>query len=114
MEIQYIQNGDYLIPALTLEEKAEKPLTKWGRMRRVFLRENRPMFYSDLVLTGKLYPHVLEIQEAAQTRMEQMMDGMLKSFPAPDKKADQMAWVRHMNALKTQAEERVMEELINS
>lgn len=70
------------------------------------------MLYSDLCLTEKLFPHLWEVQETATRRMEQMMRELLKQNPAPDKKTDQMGWVRHMNSLKAQAEEVVMAELV--
>ena len=80
----------------------------------MYLEENNRLLYNHLTLTGKLFPHLWEVQEAADARMEQIMDGLLKTDPAPDKKTRQMDWVRHMNALKAQAEEIVVAELINS
>ena len=72
------------------------------------------MLYSDLVLSEKLFPHLLEIQQSAERRMEQMMQALLLKNPAPDKKTDQMGWVQHMNSLRAQAEEIITAELINS
>ena len=72
------------------------------------------MLYSDLVLSEKLYPHLLEIQQSAENRMTQMMQALQKTQPAPDKKSDQMGWVQHMNSLRAQAEEIVTAELITS
>ena len=80
----------------------------------MYLEANNRLLYNHLTLTGKLFPHLWEVQEAADARMEQIMDGLLKADPAPDKKTRQMDWVRHMNALKAQAEEIVVAELINS
>ena len=92
----------------------QKPLGKYGRMRRAFLQENNTLLYNHLILTEKLYPHLWEIQETATARMEQMMADLLKANPAPDKKSNQMAWVQYMNMLKAQAEEVILTELINS
>lgn len=113
-ELTYTKAGDYLIPDIQLEEMEDRPLGKYGRMRRAYLEENNKLLYNHLTLTGKLFPHLWEVQEAADARMEQIMDGLLKADPAPDKKTRQMDWVRHMNALKAQAEEIVVAELINS
>ena len=110
----YIQNGDYLIPDLKLSQQPEKPLGKYGRMRKTYLKEHRPILYNQMLLSEKLYPHLWEIQETATARMEQMMAELLKANPAPDKKSNQMAWVPHMNMLKAQAEEVILTELINS
>ena len=111
-ELHYIQNGDYQIPDLRTSLTEHRPLGKYGRMRRAFLQENNPMLYSDLCLTERLFPHLWEIQETASRRMELLMGQLLEQHPAPDKNADQMGWVRHMNSLKAQAEEMVVAELI--
>ena len=112
--LTYTRNGNYLIPNLKLDEQPEKPLGKYGRMRRAYLKENRPLLYNQLLLNGTLYPHLLEIEETANQRLELIMNQLLEKDPAPDKKQNAMAWVQHMNALKAQAEEMILTELINS
>ena len=109
--LQYTQNGDYLVPNIELNQP-QAPLGKYGRMRKAFLKENRPILYNHLRLSGKLYPHLAEIDAAAKDRLELQMAALLEKDPAPDKAAQQMAWVQHMNALKTQAEEVILNELI--
>ena len=111
--LQYTQNGDYLVPNIELNQP-EKPLGKYGRMRRTFLKENRPILYNHLRLNGKLYPHLAEIDQTAKDRLDRQMEELLKQNPAPDKAAQQMAWVQHTNALKMQAEEAILNELIYS
>ena len=113
-ELTYTNAGDYLIPDIRLEETEDRPLGKYGRMRRAYLEENNTLLYNHLTLTGKLFPHLWEVQETATARMGQLMEELLASDPAPDKKTRQMDWVRHMNALKAQAEEIVTAELINN
>ena len=113
-EMTYRQAGDYQIPNLQLENEGEKPLGKYGRMRRAFLEQNNPMLLNDMILTESLFPHLWEIEETAKARVEFLMEQYLKDSPAPDKETQQMAWVQHMNSLKAQAEEVVMTELINS
>ncbi|MCC8029192.1 MAG: TnpV protein [Lachnospiraceae bacterium] len=113
-ELNYTQNGDYQIPNLVLKEESREPLGKYGRMRRTFLQENRPILYSDMVLTQQLFTHLREIDETAYRRLEQMMEELLAKNPAPEKKSQPMAWVQHMNSLKAQAEETILAELIYS
>ena len=113
-ELTYTKQGEYYLPNLTLGETEEQPLGKYGMMRRSFLQENKPILYNDLILKGKLFDHLREIEETASRRMEQMMKELLEKNPAPDKKTHQMEWVQHMNALKAQAEEVILNELINS
>ena len=112
--LTYTRNGDYLIPNLKLDEQPEKPLGKYGRMRRAYLKESRPLLYNQFLLNGTLYPHLLEIEETANQRLELIMNQLLEKDLAPDKKQSAMAWVQHMNALKAQAEEVILTELINS
>ena len=104
--------GDYLIPLIKLQPVEEKSLNKYGRMRRVFLREQKSILFDDLVLTEQLFPHLYEVQEIVEKRVEVVMVGLLEKNPAPDKGTDAMTWVRHMNLLKTMAEEVVVRELI--
>ena len=111
--LNYTQTGDYLLPNLTLNQP-RKPLGKYGRLRRTYLKEQRPVLYHTMLLNGSLYPHLMEVEQTAENRMQQTMAQLLKQNPAPDKEQNQMAWVQHMNSLKAQAEELVQNELIYS
>ena len=104
--------GDYFIPVIELKPVEDKVLNKYGRMRRAFLQEQKPIFFDDLVLTEQLFPHLYEVQEIAEKRVEVIMTGLLEKNPAPDKEADAMAWVRYMNLLKAMVEEVVVREII--
>ena len=105
--------GDYLIPLIKLQTVEEKRLNKYGRMRRAFLQEQKPMIFDDLVLTERLFPHLYEVQEVAEKRVEVIMTGLLEKNLAPDKETDAMAWVGYMNMLKAMAEEVVVKELLH-
>ncbi|MGM9659322.1 MAG: TnpV protein [Faecousia sp.] len=111
-QLSYMRSGDYWIPNLKLESTEERPLNKYGRMRRTFLRKHNLIQYSILVMQQKLFPHLWEVQEAAERRLEQIMDGLLAQNPGPDKAADQLGWVQHRNCLRAQAEEIIFSELI--
>ena len=114
--LTYTMNGDYQIPDLKLTEQPEKPLGKYGRMRKAYLKDHRPLIYNQLLLTEKLYPHLLEIDETANSRLEQMMPQLAKDAGATEqlKASDPMRWVGLMNTCKAQAEEILMAELIHS
>ena len=109
--LTYSQSGDYLIPDLTVTEPAQ-PIGKYGRMRKQYLMEHRTPLFHSLLLSEKLFPHLLEIDQTATRRMEQIMADLQKVQPAPDKMTHQMEWVGHMNSLKAQAEEMILTELI--
>ena len=114
--LTYTRTGDYLIPDLSLSEQPEKLLGKYGRLRKAYLKEHRPLIYNQLLLTEKLYPHLIEIDETAQSRLEQMMPQLAKDAGATEqlKASDPMRWVGLMNTCKAQAEEILMAELIHS
>ena len=113
-EIQYQQNGDYLIPAIALDEQPRQPLGKYGRMRKKYLQEQRPILFNRLVLNGQLQSHLLEIEETANRRLEQMMNELATKNGATEelKAKDQMAWVGAMNNIRNRAEEIVNAEII--
>ena len=111
--VTYSTIGDYQLPNLTLPRQ-EKALGKYGRLRRTYLKEQRPVLYHTMLLNGSLYPHLMEVEQTAESRMQQTMEQLLAQNPAPDKESRQMAWVQHMNSLKAQAEEMILTELIYS
>ena len=112
--MNYTKNGDYFIPNLTLTETETKPLGKYGRMRKQYLQEHRPVLWNQMILSESLYPHLREIDETANRRMEQMMPELMKANGVTEelKASDPMKWVGLMNNLKAQAEETILAELV--
>ena len=112
--LTYTQYGDYYIPDIRLAHMGIHTLGKYGRMRRAFLEQNKPMLFNDMVLMETLFLHLWEVQQTCEMWMELLMNELLTNSPAPDKATQQLAWVAHMNSLKLQAEELVVSELIYS
>ena len=112
--LTYTRNGDYLIPNLSLSEQPEKPLGKYGRMRKDYLEQHRPILFQKMVLEESLYPHLREIDETARRRLDEMMPQLTKEAGATEalKAADPMKWVGLMNTCKAQAEEVILSELV--
>lgn len=110
----YINTGDVLIPDLELSETDAASLGKWGRMRKQYLKELRPILYTNLLLSEKLYPHCAEIECACEDRLELIILQMAEQEGVTEtlKAADQMEWVRRMNSIRSRAEEIVLHELI--
>ena len=100
--LTYTRNGDYLIPDLNLTEQPQRPLGKYGRMRKAYLKEHRPILYNQLLMTEKLYPHLAEIDETANSRLKQMMPRLAEAAGATEelKARDPMQWVGLMNTCK--------------
>ena len=111
-EITYRTVNDVQIPNLSLPET--EPIGRYGRMRQKYLRENRPVLWNRLVLTGTLYDHLHEIETAAQSRIDLMLPKLAAEAGATEelKATDPMKWTGLMNACKAQAEEVVLSELI--
>ena len=109
--VTYSTVGDYQLPNLTLSQP-KTPLGKYGRLRRTYLMNHRPVLYNTMLLNGSLYPHLMEVEQTAESRMQQTMQELLKQNPAPNKERHQMEWVQHMNSLKAQVEEVILMELI--
>ena len=99
--LTYRQEGDVLLPNVTLGEMETRPLGKYGRMRKRYLKENRPVLYNSLVFSGKLQTHLLEIEETAQSRLEQMMNEMKQKAGLTEqvKAENQMLWVGEIRKL---------------
>ena len=111
--MQYIRVGDYYIPDLELPQET-RPIGKWGRMHREYLREHKPIQYNYLLLSGELWTYLADLNEQAQDRLERMIDQMKATEGVTEelKAADPMAWVGAMNNIRARAEEIIREELI--
>ena len=111
--MQYIRMGDYFIPDLELPQES-RPIGRWGRMRREYLREHKPIQYNCLLLSGKLWTYLADLNEQAQDRLERIIDQMKMAEGVTEKlkAADPMAWVGAMNNIRNRAEEIILQELI--
>lgn len=114
MELTYTQCGDYLIPNLVLADTQEYYIGKYGRMRRAYLKEYRPVLYSTLLLTEKLFPHLAETDAACKNRLEIIETAMMRQEGVTEalKADDQMEWVCRRNSIHSRAEEIVLHELV--
>ena len=112
-ELNYTRCGDYYIPDIGLEVDS-RPIGRWGRMHRDYIREYRPVIYNQLCLSGALWTYLADLNEQAQNRLkaiiEQMkaVDGVTEDL----KQHDQMAWVGMMNGIRNRAEEIIITEMI--
>lgn len=110
----YTRVGEVLLPDLTIGEAEQRPIGKYGRMRKHYLKEHRPVLYSNLFLSGKLFQHLTEIDVACEERSELLVlqmathEGVTEALKA----TDQMEWVRRMNSIHNRAEEIVLNDLI--
>ena len=113
MDLAYTRNGDYLFPALYLED-ANLPIGKYGLLRKRYLNEHKRGWYSSLQLTGNLDAHLAEIDRTCTERVELIMNQFAQREGVTEalKAADQMEWVTRMNSIRARAEEIVLRELV--
>jgi len=114
MDISYRQEGDYLLPNLTLDPQPEGEIGVWGWRRKRFLKERRKGTYNALLMKGTLTQHLIDTNEAALDMMETLVKQMAASEGVTEdlKRRDQMAWVGAMNNIRNRADEIVRAELI--
>ena len=113
--IDYVLVGDYYIPDLKLPEE-ERPIGKYGRMHREYLRENKPVIFNDLVLSCQLWSYLADINEQAQDRLQTIINQMQKAESVTEKMKEdnQWEWIQRMGSIHNRAEEIVLNELIYS
>ena len=110
----YELHGDYYLPCLAILEEEVHTIGIWGRKHRRYLREHRPIIYSDLVLSGKLYGYLADIDTQARNKFDLLVTQLAKNEGINEclKAQDQLAWVGAMNNIRNRAEEIVLKELI--
>ncbi len=111
--IDYALVGDYYIPLLTLPEES-RPIGRWGQMHRAYLEEHRHGRYTSLLLTGRLWTYLADLNEQAEERLDCITAQMKAAEGVTEelKACDQMEWIRRCNSIRSRAEEIIRSELI--
>ena len=111
---KYSQQGDYLLPNLTLPETKEYVIGKYGHLRSRYLKQHSPILYTNLLTSCKLSEHLAEVEKECAERMDNLVKAIAKQEGVTEalKAADQMAWVRRMNNIRNRAEEIVLNEIV--
>lgn len=112
--IWYERIGDYYIPVLTLSSEEQRPIGKWGRMHRDYIKEHRPILFNDLILSGHLWVYLVDLNEQAQERLDTIMEQMKAADGVTEelKRTHQMEWVQRCNNIHNRAEEIILQEMI--
>ena len=112
-KLTYICCGDYYIPDIRLPEE-NRPIGRWGRMHRDYIKENNLIRFNDLCLSGDLWTYLADLNEQEQSRLELIIEQMKAAEGVTEnmKATDQMAWVEAMNSIRNRAEEIVTNELV--
>ena len=112
--IEYVRQGDYYIPNLTVPDEKEYNIGKYGRLRRTFLKEHHNWLYSTMLMQGTLLKHLAEIDEICNSTLKDMMSKMAEREGVTEqlKATNQMLWVQKVNNIPTCAEEFIMKEYV--
>ncbi len=112
--IDYILVGDYYIPDLKLPEE-NRPIGRYGRLHREYLKQEHPAQYSSLILTGKLWTYLADLNEQAEERLDLIIEQMKATEGVTEelKARNQLEWVGRMNNIRNRAEEIINSELIS-
>ena len=111
--IQYQLEGDYYLPVLELPEE-NHPIGRWGRFHKAYLKNHRPILYQSLLLSGKLYTVLADLNEQATERCSCMIRQMAEAEGITEelKAREPMRWVQAMNSIRSRAEEIIQTEMI--
>ena len=112
--LDYTLVNDHYLPNLTVAAPAEHPSGRWGRLHKMYLKEQHPIRYNQLLLSGELGSYLAKLDKQAEeqlaltVRQMQEAEGVTEALKA----ADQLEWVRRMNSIRNRAEEIIKSELI--
>ena len=111
--IRYQLEGDYYLPVLELPEES-RPIDRWGRLHKAYLKQHRPILYQSLLLSGKLYTALTDLNEQATERCSLIIRQMAEAEGITEelKAKDSMRWVQAMNSIRSRAEEIIRAEMI--
>ena len=110
----YTLQGDYRLPNLTLPAEEERPIGVWALRRKRYLKQHHKALYYNLLTSGKLHSHLADIEEQAQQLFLRLVKELAEKEGVNEqlKSADQMAWVRQMNNIRSRATEVVNLEVV--
>ena len=110
----YTQQGDYLLPNLTLSDETEKEIGVWGMRHKRYLKSNHRVLYYNLLTAGKLNNHIIDVDQRAQTLFEQTVKSLAEKEHVIEKlqARNMLLWVQKMNNIRNRATEIINEQVI--
>ena len=112
--LDYTLVNDHYLPNLTATASAEHPIGRWGRLHKRYLKEQHPVRYNQLLLSGELGGYLAKLDKQAEEQLAltvwqmQETEGVTEALKAEN----QLEWVRRMNSIRNRAEEIIQKELI--
>jgi len=112
--LDYTLVNDHYLPNLTAAAPAEHPTGRWGRLHKMYLKEQRPIQYNQLLLSGELGGYLATLDEQADEQLALIIRQMQEAEGVTEvlKAENQLEWVRRMNSIRNRAEKIIQKELI--
>ena len=115
MKLTYTQNGDYLLPNLTIKNQNTNGINQYGYLRLCYLKENKRVLYTTLLMNNELTNHLISVSNECENRLNNLMEQFKKSdklLSEKSKEINQLEWVKLMNSYKIIAKEIILNEFI--
>ena len=111
--LDYVLTDNYYLPALRLPED-KRPIGRWGRLHREYLKTYRPLLYNELLLSGRLQTILADLDEQATERCRLIVQQMAQAESITEelKASDPVSWVQAMNSVRSRAEEIIQAEML--
>lgn len=113
--LDYTLVNDHYLPNLTVVAPAEQhPTGRWGRLHKRYLKEQHPVRYNQLVLSGELGNYLAKLDKQAEEQLALIIRQMQEAEGVTEalKVENQLEWVRRMNSIRSRSEEIIQKELI--
>ena len=114
MNVQYEQQGDYLIPCVRTKEQKEIHLGVWANRHRQYLKQSHKVRYYNLMTSEKLYDYLADIEEQAENMFLRLVNELAEKEDVTEalKAENALVWVQRMNNIRNRAAEVVNAEVI--
>ena len=115
MNIEYVKQGDFLLPNLVMENQNYGEINKYGLLRLEYIKKNKKGLYQALLMKNELTNHLFSVSNEAKERLKILMDNYIKNdekLSEKNKENNQLKWVKLMNNYNNTAEEIILKELI--
>ena len=111
--LDYVLTDNYYLPALRLPED-KRPIGRWGRLHREYLKTYRPLLYNELLLSGRLHTILADLDEQAAERCRLIIQQIAQAEGITEelKASNPISWVQAMNSIRSRAEEIIQTEMI--
>lgn len=113
--LDYTMVNGYYLPNLTVAAPTEQhPTGRWGRLHKMYLKEQHPIRYNQLLLSGELGSYLAKLDKQAEEQLALIIRQMQEAEGVTEalKAENQLEWVRRMNSIRNRAEEIIQKELI--